>query len=160
MARSKSIARTSTTTATNDDRSGGGHIPSGKVGMISDVKNLYEGKPDSRGRSTWVDKYPDDLEEVAENAETARYALLVRNKKSYDGRKKLEMDSVIVQSPLLNKALGPVLDDYPGVTTSLDRLTFKAPSSRWCIDGPILSQLSKRRRMPTPSLISTCSVGP
>ncbi|KAL8849320.1 MAG: hypothetical protein Q9221_005671 [Calogaya cf. arnoldii] len=48
-------------------------------------------------------------------------------KKCYDGRKKLEMDSVVVQSPLLKKALGKVLDDYPGVTTSLDRLTFKAP---------------------------------
>lgn len=127
MARSKSIARGGTTTSTNGDRSGGGYTPSGKVGMISDAKNLYEGKPDSRGRSTWVDKYPDDLEEAAENAETARYALLIRNKKSYDGRKKLEMDSVVVQSPLLKRALGRVLDDYPGVTTSLDRLTFKAP---------------------------------
>ncbi|CAL8580622.1 hypothetical protein XPA_006344 [Xanthoria parietina] len=37
------------------------------------------------------------------------------------------MDSVIVQSPLLKKALGRVLHDYPGVTTSLDRLTFRAP---------------------------------
>ena len=128
MARTKNIARTSTTTTTaNADCSGGGHISSGKVGMISDVKNLYKGKPDSRGRSTWVDQYPDDLEEAAENAETARYALLIRNKKSYDGRKKLEMDSVIMQSPLLKKALGRILHDYPGVTTSLDRLTFKAP---------------------------------
>ncbi|KAL8996524.1 MAG: hypothetical protein Q9169_003991 [Polycauliona sp. 2 TL-2023] len=126
MARTKSTARVSTTT-TNGDGSGGGHVPVSKVGMISDVKNLYEGKPDSRGRSTWVDKYPDDLEEAAENAETACFALLIRNKKSYDGRKKLEMDSIIVQSPLLKKALGRVLVDYPGITTSLDRLTFKAP---------------------------------
>lgn len=98
-----------------------------KAGMISDVKNLYEGKPDDHGRSTWVDKYPDDIEEAAENAETARYALLIRNKKSYDGRKKLEMDSIVVQSPLLKLALGEVLKDYPGVTTTLDRLTFSAP---------------------------------
>ncbi|KAL9630516.1 MAG: hypothetical protein Q9204_004683 [Flavoplaca sp. TL-2023a] len=128
MARTKSIARVSSNNNTADGNcTGGSHVPIGKVGMISDVKNLYEGKPDSRGKSTWVDKYPDDLEEAAENAETARYALLIRNKKAYDGRKKLEMDSVIVQSPLLKKALGRVLDDYPGVTTSLDRLTFKAP---------------------------------
>jgi len=98
-----------------------------KTGMISGVKNLYQGKPDSRGKSTWVDKYPDDLEEAAENAESARYALLIRNKKCYDGRKKLEMDSIVVQSPLLKKALGSILNDYPGVTTTLDRLTFKAP---------------------------------
>ncbi|KAL8909443.1 MAG: hypothetical protein Q9171_005041 [Xanthocarpia ochracea] len=119
MVRSRSTAK--------GDSSSGGHAFGIKVGMITDVKNLYEGKPDSRGRSTWVDKYPDDLEEAAENAETARYALLIRNKKSYDGRKKLEMDSIVVQSPLLKQALGRVLKDYPGVTTSLDRLTFKAP---------------------------------
>ncbi|KAL8785668.1 MAG: hypothetical protein Q9213_003227 [Squamulea squamosa] len=126
MARTQNIAVSNGTT-TNVNTSNGGQASSAKVGMISGVKNLYEGKPDSRGRSTWVDKYPDDLEEAAENAETTRYALLVRNKKSYDGRKKLEMDSIIVQSPLLKKSLGHVLNDYPGVTTSLDRLTFKAP---------------------------------
>lgn len=98
-----------------------------KPGMISDAKNLYQTKPDSRGKSTWVDKYPDDLEEAAENADTARYALLIRNKKCYDGRKKLQIDSIVVQSPLLKLALGTVLKDYPGITTGLDRLTFHAP---------------------------------
>lgn len=101
--------------------------PSAKPGMISDVKNLYEGKPDSHGKMTWVDKYPDDLEEAAENAESARYALLIRNKKCYDGRKKLQVDSVIVQSPLLKKVFAEVLRDYPGITVSLARLTFRAP---------------------------------
>ena len=98
-----------------------------KPGMISDAKNLYQSKPDNGGRTTWVDKYPDDLEEAAENAETARYALLIRNTKCYDGRKKLQIDSVVIQSPLLKKVLGTVLKDYPGVTTSLDRLSFAAP---------------------------------
>jgi hypothetical protein len=102
-------------------------VPKVKTGMIPGVKNLYQGKPDSRGKSIWVDKYPDDLEEAAENAESAHYALLIRNKKCYDGRKKLEMDSIVVQSPLLKKALGTILNDYPGVTTTLDRLTFKPP---------------------------------
>ncbi|KAG7005153.1 hypothetical protein G7Y79_00021g050200 [Physcia stellaris] len=95
--------------------------------MITDLKNLYEGKPDRRGRSTWVDKYLDDIEEAAEHAETACYALIVRNKKCYDSRKQLEMDSIIVQSPLLKVALGQILKDYPGITTTLDRLTFEAP---------------------------------
>ncbi|KAL8798626.1 MAG: hypothetical protein Q9182_006520 [Xanthomendoza sp. 2 TL-2023] len=102
-------------------------VSSTKIGLISDVKNLYEGKPDSRGKSTWVDKYPDDLEEAAENADSARYALLIRNKKAYDGRKKLAIDSIVVQSPFLKKSLGHILKDYPGVTPSLDRLTFKTP---------------------------------
>ncbi|KAL8682481.1 MAG: hypothetical protein Q9186_001428 [Xanthomendoza sp. 1 TL-2023] len=119
------MARTQTVAVSRGTH--GTQVSSAKTGMISDVKNLYEGKPDSRGRSTWVDKYPDDLEEAAENADTARYALLIRNKKSYDGRKKIEIDSIVVQSPLLKKALGHILNDYPGVTTSLDRLTFKTP---------------------------------
>ncbi|KAL8829738.1 MAG: hypothetical protein Q9191_001848 [Dirinaria sp. TL-2023a] len=101
--------------------------PRAKSGMTSDVKSLYEGKPDDRGKTTWVDKYPDDLEEAAENAESACYALLIRNTKCYDGRRKLQMDSVTVQSPLLKKAFAEALSDYPGVTVSLDRLTFKAP---------------------------------
>ncbi len=91
------------------------------------IKNLYQGAEDRHGRYTWVDKYPDDLEEAAENAETARYALLVRNKKCFDPRKKLEVDSIVVQSALLKAVLGSVLKDYPGITTGLDRLTFKAP---------------------------------
>lgn len=106
---------------------GDGEDSNSKPGMITDVKNLYQSKPDDRGKTTWVDKYPDDLEEAAENAETARYALLIRNVKCYDGRKKLQIDSVIVQSPLLKNVLGTVLKDYPGITTTLDRLTFKAP---------------------------------
>ena len=98
-----------------------------KPGMITDVKNLYQSKPDNRGKTTWVDTYPDDLQEAAENAETAKYALLIRNSKCYDGRKKLQIDSIVVQSPLLKEALGTVLKNYPGITTSLDRLTFRAP---------------------------------
>ena len=98
-----------------------------KPGMMTDVKNLYQGKPDSQGLSAWVDKYPDDLEEAGENADSARYALLIRNKKCYDGRKNLEIDSIVVQSPLLKAILGTVLKDYPGITTGLDRLTFKPP---------------------------------
>lgn len=98
-----------------------------KPGMITDVKNLYQSKPDNRGKTTWINKCPDDLEEAAENAESARYALLIRNSKSYDGRKKLQIDSIVVQSPLLKQVLGSVLKDYPGITTTLDRLTFKAP---------------------------------
>lgn len=135
MARTENIAvskfdveATVTANGTISGVSGGAELkPKVKAGMISDVKNLYEGKPDSRGRTNWVDKYPDDIEEAAENAETARFALLVRNKKCYDGRKTLQIDSIIVQSPLLKAALGQVLKDYPGVTTTLERLTFKAP---------------------------------
>ena len=98
-----------------------------KPGMITDVKNLYESEPDRHGQTTWVDTFPTDLENAAENAESARYALLIRNRKCYDGRKSLQIDSVVVQSPLLKKSLGRILEDYPGITTTLDRLTFHSP---------------------------------
>lgn len=62
-----------------------------------------------------------------ENSETARYAFLVRKKKSYDSRKKYDVDSIIIQSRWLKKSLGVVLENYPGVTTNLDRLVFSAP---------------------------------
>ncbi|CZS90199.1 related to TOB3 (member of AAA-ATPase family) [Rhynchosporium graminicola] len=97
-----------------------------KLGMKCDLKNLYQ-KEDERGRASWTDKYPEDLDEAAENETTARYAILVRNKKSFDPRKKLELDSIVVQSPLLKQVLTKVLKDYPGVTPTLNRLIFQAP---------------------------------
>ncbi|KAK0103092.1 hypothetical protein ONS95_000730 [Cadophora gregata] len=97
-----------------------------KLGMKCDLKNLYQ-KEDERGRTSWTDKYPEDLDEAAENEVTARYAILVRNKKSFDSRKKLEIDSIVIQSPLLKQILTKVLKDYPGVTPTLNRLIFQAP---------------------------------
>lgn len=111
----------------NQNPNGDGSVLDVKPGMISDVKNLYQSKPDNSGQFSWVDKYPDNLEEATENAESARYALLIRNKKCYNGRKSLQIDSIVVQSPLLKKSLGRVLANYHGITTSLERLTFNAP---------------------------------
>ncbi|KAI0145187.1 P-loop containing nucleoside triphosphate hydrolase protein [Xylariaceae sp. FL1272] len=96
------------------------------VGMICERKDLYQ-KFDKHGKTTWTEEFPDDLDEAVENEKTEKYALLVRNCKSYDSRKKLEIDSIMIQSPLLKKVLREVLKDYPGVTTSLARLIFKAP---------------------------------
>jgi hypothetical protein len=84
-----------------------------KVGMECDLKHLYQ-KEDDKGRTSWTDVYPEDLDEAAENETTARFAILVRNKKSFDSRKKLEIDSIVVQSPLLKNVLSKVLKDYPG----------------------------------------------
>lgn len=111
----------------NGISTGEASVPDVGPGMITDVKNLYQSKRDEEGKTSWVDTYPDDLEEAAENAETARYALLLRSRKCYDGRKKLELHSIVVQSPLLKGVLGKVLRKYPGITTTLDRLTFKRP---------------------------------
>ncbi|KAK0730126.1 P-loop containing nucleoside triphosphate hydrolase protein [Lasiosphaeris hirsuta] len=97
------------------------------AGSVSSVKNIYRSPKDDDGNWTWVDKYPEDVEEAAENEETETFAVLVRNVKSNDSRKKLEAHSIIVQSPWLKKALGEVLEDYPGVACELKRLEFEAP---------------------------------
>ncbi len=97
------------------------------TGMRCDIKNLYQTEPDEDGERNWTEKYPDYIEEPAENSETLRYALLVRNRKSSDSHKKLEIDSIVVQSPVLKRILATVLEDYPGVTTGLDRLEFETP---------------------------------
>lgn len=97
------------------------------AGSISDVKNIYRSPQDKDGQWTWVNKYPEDVEDAAENEETARYAVLVRNIKSPDSRKKLEAHSIVIQSPWLKTALGHILEDYPGVACELERLIFEAP---------------------------------
>lgn len=96
-------------------------------GSIPETRDLYESKPDRHGRTSWTIEYPDDLNEPPENADSAQYALLVRHKKCYDGRKKLEINSIVVQSGLLKKVLGVVLKDYPGISTNLERVEFHAP---------------------------------
>ena len=119
-AESTTITTTTTTTTINE-------VPISKPGMISEVKNLYQSKEDRRGRTTWVEEYPDDLPPPVENEVTARFALLIRNKKCFDGRRKLTIDSIVIQSPILKEALGPVFENYPGLTVSLERLEFKPP---------------------------------
>ncbi|KAH9903946.1 ATPase [Xylariomycetidae sp. FL2044] len=96
-------------------------------GSVSSVMNLYRSKKDDDGNYTWVDKYPEDAEDAAENEETLKYAFIVRNKKSTDSRKKLEADSIVIQSPWLKTALADILKDYPGVACELNRLVFEAP---------------------------------
>ncbi|KAI0454590.1 P-loop containing nucleoside triphosphate hydrolase protein [Xylaria acuta] len=107
-------------------RSGGDADGKVTVGMICRRKDLYQ-KIDKYNKATWTGEILDDLEEAAEDEESEKYALLVRNKKSYDSRKKLEVDSIVIQSPLLKNVLHDVLKDYPGVTTTLSRLIFSAP---------------------------------
>ncbi|KAF2804787.1 putative AAA family ATPase [Mytilinidion resinicola] len=99
---------------TKEMESNGELVP---AGMKCHLRNLYEGEPDRRGRTSWTTKYPADLDEPPENAESAQYALVARNKKCYDGRRKLRVESIVIQSPLLKKVLGVVLVGYPGITT-------------------------------------------
>lgn len=114
---SEAIPAVVATNSTADIKSNG-DVASNKpeAGMECDIKNLYQGKEDSRGRFTWTEKFPEDLEEAAENELTAAYAILIRHRKCFsDSRKALEIDSIVVQSPLLKKVLGVVLAGYPGM---------------------------------------------
>lgn len=112
-------------------------------GSITEAKSLYQ-KQNSEGRFQWVVDEPQDAVDAAETKETARFAFLVRKKKSYDSRKKYDIDSIIVQSPWLKKSLGTVLNGYPGVTTNLERLVFQAPFHpfvhRWAIFASLLEK--------------------
>lgn len=96
-----------------------------EAGMKNGSKQLYSGKEDKKGRFQWQDKVPEDIGNPAENNETAKWALLVRNVKVYnDPQRVLAIHSIVVQSPLLKKMLTSVLKDYPGVTVGLNRLEF------------------------------------
>lgn len=63
----------------------------------------------------------------AENEESSQYSLIVRNVKCYDGRRSLEVHSIVVQSKQLKTFLGKVMKGYPGITMDLDRVEFNNP---------------------------------
>jgi len=99
-------------------------------GMKPKILNLFEGPPKCPCCVNWVEQYPDDIKESVEATEGARqYALLVRNQKSHKkySADPLEIDSVVIRSPLIKTVLKEVFDGYPGVTVELENLSFKEP---------------------------------
>lgn len=95
------------------------------AGMSVGYKNLYSGKEDKRGRFQWQTEIPEDLGKPAEDAESEKWAIIVRHVKTYnDPKKVLTVHSIVIQSPLLKDLLKEVLAGYPGVTVGLKRLEF------------------------------------
>lgn len=94
------------------------------AGSLPSVHAVYE-DPHLHGR--WTTQYPKRLDYPAEDAESAKHALVARYKLSTDPSKSLDLHSIVVQSPLLKHSLARVLDGYPGITTDLERLEFTAP---------------------------------
>lgn len=92
------------------------------VGTKSELKHLYLDENEE-----WTDKYPKKVKPPPENNETAQFALLVRHQKSRNSHKKLELNSIVVQSPYIKQVLGKVFAGYHGITTTLERLEFKTP---------------------------------
>jgi hypothetical protein len=96
-----------------------------EIGMSVGLKHLYSGKEDKRGRFQWQTEMPEDLGKPAEDAESEKWAIIVRNVKVYnDPKKVLSLHSILIQSPLLKDLLKEVLAGYPGVTVGLKRLEF------------------------------------
>ena len=109
-------------------------------GMLGECKPLYQ-IHDKNGQSQWVVDEPNDILEPAEGKATQKFAFLIRKVKSDDSRKKYDISSIIVQSPLLKELLGIALRDYPGVTTSLQRLVFSSPFAPFVHRWPQLVKL-------------------
>lgn len=53
--------------------------------------------------------------------------MLVRKVKCYDGKRSLKMHSIVIQSELLKRFLARVMDNYRGLTLTLDRVEIEAP---------------------------------
>jgi hypothetical protein len=99
-------------------------------GMKPEAMTLFEGPPKCTCCINWVEEYPDDIKENIEGAEgTRQYALLVRKRKSHnkDNPDPLELDSILIHSPLVKRVLEGVFEGYPGITVKLEHLSFKAP---------------------------------
>lgn len=93
------------------------------IGMTVGYKQLYSGDEDKRGRFTWQTEVPRDLGKPAEDAETEKWAIIVRRVRVYnDPKKVLTLHSIVIQSPYIKEVLKDVLSGYPGVTASLKRL--------------------------------------
>jgi hypothetical protein len=135
------------TSTTNEDEAEEDDNDQTPEGMLAECKPLYQQR-DKDGRNQWVVDEPDDVVEAAEGKTTAKYAFLVRKKKSYDSRKKYDIDSIIIQSPLLKERLGVVLNDYPGITTSLKRLVFSGPFQPFVHRWPRLQELLEEKETP------------
>ncbi|PLN84344.1 P-loop containing nucleoside triphosphate hydrolase protein [Aspergillus taichungensis] len=96
-----------------------------RPGSICTVKHIYR---DPKDDSNWLSEYPEDAGEAAENEETAKVAVIVRNAKSEDSRRKFEAHSIIIQSEWLQSILHQnVFKNYPGVTCEMRRLIFSSP---------------------------------
>lgn len=100
-----------------------------EIGMTVDYKQLYSGDEDKRGRFDWQTEVPKDLGKPAEDAETEKWAIIVRRVRVYnDPKKVLTLHSIAIQSPHIKDILKDVLSGYPGVTASLKRVEFSGRS--------------------------------
>ncbi|KAK5745935.1 hypothetical protein LTR17_001064 [Elasticomyces elasticus] len=90
------------------------------------VKILYDGPRTDDGYRSWIEQYPDDVEEEVEEGDAA---ITLRYTKDLDAdrEKPLALQSVLVHSAELRSTLQGVLNGYPGYAADLTRGRFRAP---------------------------------
>ncbi|KAK4864887.1 hypothetical protein LT330_001510 [Penicillium expansum] len=119
------------------------------VGTLCDFRTLYQTNPNGFGERAWSREVPTDLPDPVEDAESAQYALIVRKRKCYDGRRSLSIYSILVQSERLKEFLERALKDYPGVTATLQRLEIKSPFRPFVHRWEAITKLRDEEQDPT-----------
>ncbi|KAJ6189326.1 hypothetical protein N7519_004234 [Penicillium mononematosum] len=119
------------------------------AGTLCDFRTLYQTKSDHYGMNSWTKEVPVDLPDTVEDAESAQYALLVRKKKCYDGRRSLSIHSIVVQSERLKEFLKKALTDYPGITTTLKRFEVTSPFRPFVHRWEAITKLRDEEQDPT-----------
>ncbi|CAI7645434.1 unnamed protein product [Penicillium glandicola] len=119
------------------------------VGTLCDFCTLYQTDPNAYDERSWTKEVPIDLPDPVEDAESEQYALLVRKKKCHDGRRSLSIHSVIVQSERLKQFLKKALNDYPGVTPTLQRLEITSPFRPFVHRWEAITKLRDEEQDPT-----------
>ncbi|KAI6083344.1 P-loop containing nucleoside triphosphate hydrolase protein [Hypoxylon rubiginosum] len=97
---------------------------------LAALSTFYEGPEKCKCCINWVENYPTNIKEAVEKTSDAkRYAIICRVKKAHDvnSNDPLELHSIVVQSPSLKTILGDIFTGYPGITTTLNDVSFYAP---------------------------------
>lgn len=107
----------------NNSRSGN-YAP---VGSICKALHLYQMNPDDNGITSWTKDSVAETAEPVKDPESSQYAIIVREVKCCSGYKRLEIDSIVVQSDHLKRVLAGVMYGYRGITMSLEKVEFRKP---------------------------------
>lgn len=100
------------------------------MGMKTEKVDLFEGPSKCHCCINWVMEEPDDTKENLEGTdEVKQHAVLVRKKKSHQkySHEPLEIDSIVVNSPIIRTALERIFRDYPAIDVETEDWTFEAP---------------------------------
>lgn len=99
------------------------------IGMKPASILLFQGPPKCPCCINWVTEQPDDIEEIPEvTDEIKQHAVLVRRKARHrSSPQSVEVDSIVVNSPLIRAALEEIFIDRPGIDLEAAAWTFQAP---------------------------------